>query len=477
MGRVYTFYNPKKVFLASVTFFEIGSALSAAAPNSVSFIIGRAIAGCGSCGVFAGAIVIMVHLVPLRKRPIIQGLVGAIFGIASITGPLLGGVFTTEVSWRWCFYINLPVGGVAFLVLIWILHIPSVKTSNIQWRDQIKQLDPFGTIFFVSGITCLLLALQWAGSTYPWSNGRIIALLILSTLSIIAFIFLQAYQPTTATIPPRIIKNRSIIAATWVQFTIGASQIQLLYYLPIWFQAIKTVSAVQSGIDSLPLILGLVVSSILAGILVQKLGYYVPLMIASAVIMSIGAGLISTFDSNSGHERWIGYQAIYGFGLGLGQQQATLAAQAVLSKEDAATGIALVMFAQQLGGALFVSIGQNIFSNELIDGLKHVSGIQANVVVKTGATELSDVVDSADTGVVVSAYNGALDKVFVAALALACLSLVGAAAMEWKNIKPKPGEGDVSGQSKGSGDSGEKTEVTDFERVGIGVEIEEGEKV
>lgn len=271
MGRIYTFYNPKKVFLCSITIFEIGSAICGAAPNSVVFIVGRAIAGTGSSGIFSGAIVIIMNLVPLHKRPMIIGLNGAIFGIASVAGPLLGDAFTTKVSWRWCFYINLPIGGLAIAVLVVILHIPGARAADTPWRDQVKQLDPIGTIFFVSGIVCLLLALQWGGSTYPWNDGRIIALLVLFILLIFVFMFFQGWKPETATVPPRIIKNRSIAAGMWSQLTVGASMMVMVYYLPFWFQAIINVSAYKSGIDTLPFILSLVVASLSAGALVTNL--------------------------------------------------------------------------------------------------------------------------------------------------------------------------------------------------------------
>ncbi len=300
IGRVYTFYNPKKVFLASISLFEIGSA------KSVVFIVGRAIARTGSSRIFSSAIIIIMNLVPLHERPLLQGCVGAVFGIASVAGPLLGGVFATKVSWRWCFYINLPIGGLAIAILVMILHIPGASAAETPWRDQVKQLDPIGTVFFVSSIACLLLALQWGGSTYLWNDGRIIALFVHFILLISHFILLQIGRPDTATVPPRIIKNRSIAAAMWTQLMVGASMMVLVYYLPIWFQAVKNVSAYQSGIDSLPLILALVVSSILAGALVQRLGYYVPFMIANSVIMSIGAGLITTLVPSTGHAKWIG---------------------------------------------------------------------------------------------------------------------------------------------------------------------------
>ena len=435
MGRVYTFYNPKTVYLSAIVVFEIGSAICGAAPNSNVFIVGRAIAGGGSAGLFSGAIIIIMNLVPLHKRPLLQGMVGAIFGVASVAGPLLGGVFTTNVSWRWCFYINLPIGGVAMVILFFILHIPGARNANTSWREQVSQLDPIGTVFFISGIICLLLALQWGGSTYPWKDGRIIALLVLFAVLISVFIAIQRWKQESATVPPRIFLKRSIAAGMWSQFCVGSSMMTMVYYIPLWFQAIKSVTAVRSGIDTLPLIISLVVASIMAGALVQRLGYYVPFMIANGIIMSTGAGLITTFTPSTSHSKWIGYQIIFGFGLGLGMQQANLAAQAVLSRRDASTGIALIMFCQQLGGALFVSIGQNVFSNELIKGLRPISGINPATVVKTGATEIKNVVDVRSFNEVLVAYNGALTKTFTASVVMAALSIIGALCMEWKNIK------------------------------------------
>ena len=340
------------------------------------------------------------------------------------------------------------------VILLFILQTPQAIKRDTPWRQQVNQLDPVGTFFFITGIICLLLALQWGGSTYPWSSGRIIALLVLFVILISVFIAVQIWKQDNATVPPRIVKNRSIIAGMWSQFTVGSSMMTIVYFLPIWFQAIKNVSAYKSGIDILPMLLALVVSSISAGALVQRIGYYVPFMIANSVIMSIGTGLITTFTPTTGHEKWIGYQVIVGFGLGLGMQQASLAAQAVLARKDASTGISLIMFCQQLGGAVFVSIGQNVFSNELVKGLGTVSGIQPGKVVATGATELRDVVGAVNIKAVLGAYNGALVKVFQAATAMSCLSILGSAAMEWKNIKKAK-------KQAGSHGTAEKGEVAD----------------
>ena len=222
----------------------------------------------------------------------------------------------------------------------------------------------------------------------------------------------------------------------------------------------QDVSAVKSGIDTLPLVLSLVVSSITAGAFVARVGCYVPFMIANGVIVSIGAGLITTFTPFTGHSKWIGYQVIFGFGLGLGTQQASLAAQVVLTRKDALIGIALIISCQQLGGAVFVSIGQNVFANELANGLRPISGINPAAVVDTGATEIRNVVNPDMLGKVLLAYNGALTKTFTAALVMACLSIVGALSMEWKNIKGMKHGGPGEGPSKpGAAEKSQAKEV------------------
>lgn len=144
-----------------------------AAPNSVALIIGRAVAGVGSAGIFSGALVIIAYAVPLVKRPIFTGIIGGMYGLASVAGPLMGGAFTDKVSWRWCFYINLPIGAVTIFGIAWFFDSPPRKNeTSIGFKDRVQQFDPIGTVLFIPCIVCLLLALQWGGTKYPWSNGK-----------------------------------------------------------------------------------------------------------------------------------------------------------------------------------------------------------------------------------------------------------------------------------------------------------------
>ncbi|KAJ7197976.1 major facilitator superfamily domain-containing protein [Mycena pura] len=439
-GKIYTFLPVKWVFVTAIIIFEIGSALCGAAPSSNALIVGRAIAGLGSAGIFTGALLIVVHAVPLGKRPIYTGMIGGMYGIASVAGPLMGGAFTDKLSWRWCFYINLPIGAVTLVVIIFLFKMPhrDVENRPASFMERVKLFDPLGTLFLIPAIVSLLLALQWGGSKYPWSSGRIIALLVVFGILIFIFIAIQFWKQDEATVPPRILKQRSIWSGAFYSFCLSAVFFILSFYLPIWFQAIHGVSAVHSGIDNLPLILSLVVGSLLAGGLITRIGYYAPFMIAGSVVAAVGTGLVSTFTTTSNHRRWIPFQVICGFGIGIGQQQSLLAAQTVLNQRDVPTGTSIIMFGTTIGGAIFISIGQNVFTNKLLAGLvARVPGIDPAIVLSTGATSLKSAIPANFVPGVLLAYNDGLVATFYVAVAMSCLSLVGALVIEWRSIKGK----------------------------------------
>ncbi|KAE9965227.1 hypothetical protein BLS_007763 [Venturia inaequalis] len=440
-GKLYTFYSIKWVYLTAIFIFEVGSLICGAAPNSTALIVGRAIAGLGSAGIFSGAILIVANSVPLPQRPTYTGVTGAMYGVASVAGPLMGGAFTDKLTWRWCFYINLPFGFVTAVFIIIFFSSPksAKKSSAVGWKAQAAQMDPFGTVIFILGIVCLLLALQWGGTKYAWGNGRIIALFVLFAVLISVFVALQIYLQETATVPPRVFMDRNVWGSALFGACLGGSFFVLVYYIPIWFQAIKGASAVKSGIMNLPMILGLVIISVVAGIGVSAVGYYTPFIYAAVVLMAIGAGLLTTFKPNTGHAKWIGYQFIFGAGVGAGMQQTLIAAQTALSSEDIPIGTAIMMFAQTLGGALMVSVGQNVFQNQLLKNLSNVlpASLDANKIIANGATQFQKAIPKEYLAKALLAYNDALTQTWYVAVALAAMSGIGAAFIQWKSVKGK----------------------------------------
>ena len=373
------------------------------------------------------------------------GFIGSMYGIASIVGPLVGGALVDNASWRDCFWINLPIGGVTFIIITLLFKPPHRKVdASIGFTERLKRFDPIGTVLFIPGTVCLLLALQWGGSRYPWHDGRIITLFVVFAVLILAFAAVQVWRQDNATLPLRVLSQRSVAAAIWFAFCTGGGYFLMIYWIPIWFQAIKGTSAIGSGIHVLPMILGVSSCAIIAGICVSKFGYYTPFMLFSTVVMSVGAGLLTTLTPSSGHAEWIGYQALFGIGVGSGLQQGIIAVQTVLPLQDVPIGTSLVVFGQMFGGALMISVAQNVFTTHLVANLyAAVPGVNLQIVVNTGATSLKSAVDPKYLTRVLLAYNKALTTTYVITASLAALTIFGSATMEWRSVRDKKKQEDL----------------------------------
>jgi hypothetical protein len=314
------------------------------------------------------------------------------------------------------------------------LRVPPSQTAEPLLR-QFVRLDPLGTLLFLPGIFSFLLALQWGGVSYPWNNARIIALFVVAGVLVIGFIIIQAWRREDATVPPRIIRQRSVLSGAIYSACVGGALVSMLYTLALWFQAVKGTTAVHSGIDTIPLVLSLVVGAIFSGGVVTKTGYYAPWIFVCSILMSIGTGLMTTFQRDTGHATWIGYQVLLGLGIGTGMQQPSLAAQAVLSQADVPIGVSMMFFAQSLGGAVFVCIGQSLFTNYLSSNLTRLPGIDVETLLSVGTTDIVTIVPPNQLSAVLDVYNAGLREAFIVALAVSCLSIVPALGIEWKSTR------------------------------------------
>ncbi|KAJ7726403.1 putative efflux pump antibiotic resistance protein [Mycena metata] len=438
-GKVYTHFPIKLVYVTSISLFVLGSFVCGAAPTSNIFIIGRAVAGVGNAGIFSGGLVIIAHTVPLAKRGIFNGLIGGLGGIGSVSGPLLGGVITENISFRFCFYLSVPIGMIALVLTLFVLEIRTPKGDSAAASSlKLADFDPLGNLVFVPAMVTLLLAVQWGGSAYLWSSGIIIGLLLTSLVLSAIFIRIQLWAEEQATIPPRILKERTIWSASLYALCIGGSFNIITMCLPIWFQVIHGDSPESSGVDTLPVILSLVVGCIVAGGLVTALGYYTPFMITSAILTAVGSGMLGSLKVSSTPGNWLFPEILCGFGVGLGIQQPLLAAQIVLDLKDVPVGTAVVMFANTLGGALFVAIGQSVFTSSLVAGLvAAVPGVSPELVLTDGANSLKTVIGAEFLPDVLIEYNKALMMPFYASMVLGIIAFGGACAVEWRSLKGK----------------------------------------
>ncbi|KAH8589226.1 putative MFS multidrug transporter [Bisporella sp. PMI_857] len=435
-GKIYSIYGSKRTFISFLTVFELGSFICGIAKSSHSLILGRAIAGLGGSGLINGALIIIASCVPLEARAVKFGMVVGIAQFGIVFGPLLGGALTDYVSWRWCFYINLPIGGVMALVLLFVKIPDRTTTTRKTTLSTAGSLDLYGFVIFAPTVTMFLLALEWGGIKYAWNSGIVIGLFCASGVTFIIFLAWEYRMGDDAMIPLSMIRQRVIWSSCAVMFFLFSSLLMLSYYLPIYFQTIRDVSPTLSGVYILPGILSQMIFAVVSGILVGRLGYYLPWIVIAGILPPIGQGLISTFNATTPARTWIGYQIIGGIGRGFGLQMPLLAIQAALRDDQIPVGTSLAVFAQTFGGALLLSLAQTVFASTLKDALPRLApGVNPQTVIKAGASAVRTVIPADHIEGVLLAYNEGITNVFYLAAGTAGAVFVVCWGMGWKSVK------------------------------------------
>ncbi|KAH7323910.1 putative MFS transporter [Rhexocercosporidium sp. MPI-PUGE-AT-0058] len=444
-GKIYAHFSTKWSFLTFFFLFELGSLLCGAAQNSVMLIVGRAVAGIGSSGLINGGLTIVSACLPVHKQPAATGILISFTQLGIALGPLLGGAFTEDVSWRWCFYINLPIGAIVagFIVLI---DIPE-STRKLPVRQVLNtafsSLDLIGLAIFTPSAIMFFLALSWGGNDYAWGSATIIGLFCGSFVTIIIFLLWERRKGDSAMVPFSMLRTRIIWSVSSTMFFFAGVLFCANYYLPIYLQTVKGKSPIQSGVNMLPIVLFQVMMAIVSGVSVQKFGFYLPFVLAGTSITAIGYGLYSTLDPTSSMGHWVGFEIVFGVGAGCAGAMAFIALQTSIPAAQISIAMGILLFFQNLGGAIWLSIAQIILTSSLRTSIPHYApNVDTDAVIAAGASSVRLVASGEDLKGVLLAYSRSINRVMYLGVGLAIGALVCGWWMGWRDVRVKKVVGD-----------------------------------
>lgn len=418
-GKISDLYGRRIIFQSTIVIFLIGSALCGLAQSMPQLILFRAIQGIGGGGLMAIAFAIMGDVIPARERGRYTGYFGAVWGVSSLAGPLLGGFITDNFSWRWIFYINLPIGIVALVVTSIVLKMPVIK------RD--AKIDYLGATAIVAGVTSLLLYLNWGGEHFGWTDPSALILVFAAAFLTVAFVFieLRAQEPI---IPMRLFRNRIFSVGNLFAFLIGFALFGGAIYLPLYLQTVQGMSPTRSGLAMLPMVVGTFSMSIVAGQLITRTGKYKIYPIIGSSILLVALFLLSTLQYNTPYWQIAIYAFLFGVGLGLAMMTIVTPIQNSVSPRDIGVATSATTFGRSLGGAIGAAFFGAVMSAQLTHYIGRipeiVSGsVPAGEINTNDITAIHSLPQPLQTDVLI-AFTNAVTDVFLYVIPAIAVALV-----------------------------------------------------
>jgi EmrB/QacA subfamily drug resistance transporter len=416
VGKLGDQFGRKLVFQISVTVFIIGSALCGLADGMTWLIASRALQGVGAGGLTVTATALIADIIPLRDRGKFQGALGAVFGVATVIGPLLGGLLTDHASWRWCFYVNVPL---ALIVIVAArFTIPKVPGGAK------PRIDYAGMASVALGASMLVLAASFGGTTYPWLSWQIIGLLVGGAVVLGVFVLIES-RAVEPILPLRLFRSKVFSDCCALAFVVGFTMLGAMTFLPTFFQYVEGVTATASGFRMLPLVLGLLLTAITSGNIVSKTGRYKVFPVVGGLVMALGLFLLSRMDPSTSVGLSSLYLFVLGMGIGLSMQVLTIIVQASVPYTDLGVATSGVTFFRTMGSAFGAAIFGTLYANFLSDRLPAAVAASPGVTPRDLATPsaLHELPDSV-IAPIVDAYSDSLTQVFLWAVPVALLAFV-----------------------------------------------------
>lgn len=445
-GKAYQLFPLKPTLFSAIGVFEAGNILCATAQSSPMLIFGRVVAGLGGGGIMTGSFIIIALTSPPRFRAAYMGVLGVTFGVASVVGPLMGGALTDGLGWRWCFWVSLPLGGLAAGMMAISLSQPHHHAPpQLSRKEKLKQMDLGGALLVTVALCCFVLAMHLGGQ-HSWGSGSVVCSLVGAVVAGALFTLNEYKMGSKAMLQAHLFRNKIVVANLAFIFLLAGVLFPLQFILPIQFQSFNNESAAGSGVRLIPLVLGVSFFTMVSNVMLTFLkGYYNPFMTGGSLLGAIGMGMIFSLERNASAGSWIGYEILTASGVGLGLQIPMLANQAAVSAADVSAATSITLFFENVGTTLFVAASEAAFTNGLLTGVrKFATDVDPKSVVDAGATQLRHRFSSTQIPGILAAYLNGLKtsyKVILAcAVAAVAVSLFNSAPSGFRKLRKRKEE-------------------------------------